>query len=179
MNSRVEAELTARSGVGYGSIPFQAGAQGGGEVLRAGKLDTQLLHLLGGGPLIGPYALQQSLPLVGIHSGADIEAVGGLKPGRLRHPHGRLVAVMIMVSSRPSTGTPSPPRPPSECRLARVPGKVIIDLSVLHIRDASSVAALDAIETKYAQRGKTVEITGLNDPSARLHDRLKGELPVG
>ena len=56
------------------------------------------------------------------------------------------------------------------------PKKVVIDLSAAHIWDASSVAALDAIETKYAQRGKTVEITGLNDPSARLHGKLSGEL---
>ncbi|MCX4910576.1 hypothetical protein [Streptomyces sp. NBC_00878] len=41
---------------------------------------------------------------------------------------------------------------------------------------ASSVAALDAIETKYAQRSKTVEIIGLNDPSADLHGKLTGEL---
>ncbi|MFI6480887.1 SulP family inorganic anion transporter [Nonomuraea sp. NPDC050663] len=56
------------------------------------------------------------------------------------------------------------------------PDKVIIDLSAAHIWDASSVAALDAIETKYAQRGKSVEITGLNDPSADLHGKLTGEL---
>ncbi|MFJ3963243.1 SulP family inorganic anion transporter [Streptomyces sp. NPDC090036] len=56
------------------------------------------------------------------------------------------------------------------------PDKVVIDLSQAHIWDASSVAALDAIETKYAQRGKTVEITGLNDPSADLHGKLTGEL---
>lgn len=49
-------------------------------------------------------------------------------------------------------------------------------LSVPHAFDGSSVAALDAIETKYAQRGKTVEITGLNDPSADLHGKLTGEL---
>ncbi|MGA5561045.1 SulP family inorganic anion transporter [Streptomyces platensis] len=59
------------------------------------------------------------------------------------------------------------------------PGKVVIDLSAAHVWDASSVAALDAIETKYAQRGKTVEITGLNDPSAHLHDKLSGELAAG
>ncbi|MFE1733926.1 sodium-independent anion transporter, partial [Streptomyces bacillaris] len=45
-----------------------------------------------------------------------------------------------------------------------------------HIWDASSVAALDAIETKYEQRGKTVDITGLNNLSADLHDKLTGEL---
>ncbi|MFF7725563.1 SulP family inorganic anion transporter [Streptomyces sp. NPDC008001] len=59
------------------------------------------------------------------------------------------------------------------------PGRVVIDLSAAHIWDASSVAALDAIETKYAQRGKTVEITGLNHPSAHLHGKLTGELTPG
>ncbi|QIP73549.1 SulP family inorganic anion transporter [Streptomyces sp. VN1] len=56
------------------------------------------------------------------------------------------------------------------------PDEVVIDLSAAHIWDASSVAALDAIETKYAQRGKTVEIAGLNEASAYLHGRLSGEL---
>ncbi|RSS03977.1 SulP family inorganic anion transporter [Streptomyces sp. WAC00469] len=59
------------------------------------------------------------------------------------------------------------------------PDRVVIDLSAAHIWDASSVAALDAVETKYAQRGKTVEITGLNDPSAHLHGRLSGALAAG
>ncbi|MFE9008034.1 SulP family inorganic anion transporter [Streptomyces sp. NPDC007875] len=59
------------------------------------------------------------------------------------------------------------------------PDKVVIDLSAAHIWDASSVAALDAIETKYAQRGKTVQITGLNEPSAHLHGKLSGELTPG
>ncbi|WP_028800079.1 SulP family inorganic anion transporter [Streptomyces sp. 142MFCol3.1] len=56
------------------------------------------------------------------------------------------------------------------------PEKVVIDLTGTHVWDASSVAALDAIETKYAQQGKTVEIVGLNDSSAHLHGRLSGEL---
>ncbi|QWB22565.1 MULTISPECIES: SulP family inorganic anion transporter [Streptomyces] len=56
------------------------------------------------------------------------------------------------------------------------PDRVVIDFSAAHVWDASSVAALDAIETKYAQRGKTVEITGLNEPSARIHGTLSGEL---
>lgn len=59
------------------------------------------------------------------------------------------------------------------------PDKVVIDLSATHIWDASSVAALDAIETRYAQRGKTVEIIGLNAPSAALHGKLSGELTPG
>ncbi|WP_030672653.1 SulP family inorganic anion transporter [Streptomyces rimosus] len=56
------------------------------------------------------------------------------------------------------------------------PARVVIDLSAAHVWDASSVAALDAIGVKYAERGKTVEIIGLNGPSARLHGRLSGEL---
>ncbi|MFJ8907140.1 SulP family inorganic anion transporter [Streptomyces sp. NPDC102351] len=59
---------------------------------------------------------------------------------------------------------------------ANDPEKVVIDLSAAHIWDASSVAALDAIESKYAQRGRSVEIIGLNDPSADLHGKLTGEL---
>ncbi|MGW0120853.1 SulP family inorganic anion transporter [Streptomyces sp. NPDC003327] len=59
------------------------------------------------------------------------------------------------------------------------PKRVVVDLSAAHIWDASSVAALDAVETRYAQRGKTVEITGLNTASADLHGKLSGELAVG
>lgn len=59
------------------------------------------------------------------------------------------------------------------------PDRVVIDLTAAHIWDASSVAALDAIEAKYARRGGTVEIIGLNDPSAHLHGRLTGELSGG
>jgi SulP family sulfate permease len=56
------------------------------------------------------------------------------------------------------------------------PGDVVIDLTDAHIWDASSVAALDAIEAKYAARGKTVRIIGLNQASARMHGALSGEL---
>jgi len=56
------------------------------------------------------------------------------------------------------------------------PAQVIIDLSDAHIWDASTVAALDAITTKYERHGKTVEIVGLNKPSAHMHGKLSGEL---
>ena len=56
------------------------------------------------------------------------------------------------------------------------PPKVIVDLSRAHIWDASAVAALDAITTKYARHGTDVEITGLNDPSHELHSTLSGQL---
>ncbi|GGZ85150.1 sodium-independent anion transporter [Streptomyces subrutilus] len=59
------------------------------------------------------------------------------------------------------------------------PETIVIDLSSAHIWDASSVAALDAIEEKYRQRGKSVEIIGLNEHSARLHGTLSGELSAG
>jgi SulP family sulfate permease len=57
------------------------------------------------------------------------------------------------------------------------PDRVVVDLSQSHIWDASTVASLDAITTKYERKGKTVEITGLNDASAERHGRLTGELP--
>jgi SulP family sulfate permease len=56
------------------------------------------------------------------------------------------------------------------------PGHVVIDLTDSHVWDASTVATLDAIETKYASKGKRVEIRGLNDASADRHQRLAGTL---
>ncbi|MBY4127210.1 SulP family inorganic anion transporter [Rhodococcus fascians] len=56
------------------------------------------------------------------------------------------------------------------------PKNVVIDMSESHIWDASTVATLDAITTKYAAKGKTVEIVGLNAPSTERHDRLSGNL---
>jgi len=57
------------------------------------------------------------------------------------------------------------------------PHRVAIDLSASHVWDASSVAALDAVTTKYERKGKTVEIVGLEPTSAARHERLGGELP--
>ncbi|MEU6204502.1 SulP family inorganic anion transporter [Micromonospora musae] len=59
------------------------------------------------------------------------------------------------------------------------PDNVVIDMSRAHVWDASSVAALDAISTKYAARGKSVEIVELNKPSARIHGTLAGRLGAG
>ncbi|MFV2175557.1 SulP family inorganic anion transporter [Actinomadura sp. LOL_016] len=56
------------------------------------------------------------------------------------------------------------------------PDHVTVDLTDAHIWDASTVAALDAVTTKYEARGKTVEIIGLNEPSAKMHGDLSGEL---
>ncbi|WP_318646838.1 SulP family inorganic anion transporter [Nocardioides donggukensis] len=57
------------------------------------------------------------------------------------------------------------------------PDRVVIDLSASHVWDASTVAALDGITTKYERKHKTVEIVGLNEASAHMHDRLTGRLP--
>ena len=58
------------------------------------------------------------------------------------------------------------------------PEHVVIDLSHSHVWDASTVAALDAIETKYARHGKSVELTGLNEASGIFHGRLSGGFPA-
>ena len=56
------------------------------------------------------------------------------------------------------------------------PDRVVIDLSRAHVWDASTVATLDAITTKYERRGTTVEIVGLDPASAERHERLSGGL---
>jgi SulP family sulfate permease len=56
------------------------------------------------------------------------------------------------------------------------PERVVIDLSASHVWDASTVASLDAITSKYQRKGKTAEIIGLNEASAERHGRLTGQL---
>ena len=56
------------------------------------------------------------------------------------------------------------------------PDRVIIDMSGSHIWDASTVAALDAITTKYEHHGKRAVIVGMNEASTSLHGRLAGNL---
>jgi sulfate permease, SulP family len=55
------------------------------------------------------------------------------------------------------------------------PASVTIDLSRAQIWDASTVAALDSIETKYRDHGATVAIVGLDERSTGFHRRLTGQ----
>ncbi|KAJ1684795.1 hypothetical protein LUZ63_020066 [Rhynchospora breviuscula] len=59
------------------------------------------------------------------------------------------------------------------------PPHVVIDLSESHVWDASTVAALDAVDQRYAARGTTVEIRGLNQASQERRDRLSGAFGGG
>ena len=56
------------------------------------------------------------------------------------------------------------------------PDRVVIDMTLSHIWDASTVAALDAITNKYERHGKRVILVGLNDASTIMHTRLAGNL---
>jgi SulP family sulfate permease len=56
------------------------------------------------------------------------------------------------------------------------PVRVEIDMSEAHIWDASTVAALDAVELRYRQHDVSVEVSNLNTGSVRLHSRLSGHL---
>jgi SulP family sulfate permease len=56
------------------------------------------------------------------------------------------------------------------------PKRVLIDLTHSQIWDASSVAALDSIETKYREHGATITFTGLDQRSSSFHQRLTGQL---
>jgi SulP family sulfate permease len=61
---------------------------------------------------------------------------------------------------------------------ANDPNDVVIDLSGTDIWDASSVAALDSIRHKYAARGKSVLLTGLDGESLERLTKLSGRLGI-
>ncbi|MDG5789639.1 SulP family inorganic anion transporter [Evansella sp. AB-P1] len=54
--------------------------------------------------------------------------------------------------------------------------KVILDFTHAHIWDDSAVAAMEKIITKFEENGTNVEITGLNEASTLLVDRLRHKL---
>lgn len=55
-------------------------------------------------------------------------------------------------------------------------GPVTVDFTQAQIWDASTVAALDSIESKYAALGTEVVFTGLDERSRAFHGRLTGRL---
>ncbi|MFR9801726.1 STAS domain-containing protein [Pseudonocardia sp. RS010] len=57
---------------------------------------------------------------------------------------------------------------------ANDPQHVVIDLTAAHVWDASTVAALDAITTRYEAHGTSVEIVGMNENSRARHAALAG-----
>nr|WP_244985826.1 SulP family inorganic anion transporter [Cellulosimicrobium cellulans] len=59
------------------------------------------------------------------------------------------------------------------------PKQIVIDMTKAHVWDASTVATLDAIRTKYAAKGKTVTIVGANPDTTERLDRLAGKLGAG
>ncbi|GAA1524252.1 SulP family inorganic anion transporter [Brevibacterium permense] len=64
----------------------------------------------------------------------------------------------------------------TQFRYTHDPDQVVIDMTESHVWDASTVAALDAIVTKYEALGTSVEITGMNACTEALHTRLSGGL---
>lgn len=56
------------------------------------------------------------------------------------------------------------------------PDRIFIDMSKSHVWDASTVAALDAIVTKYERLDKRVELVGMNKFTTEFHGRLTGNL---
>ncbi|MEC5198338.1 SulP family sulfate permease [Arthrobacter sp. PL16] len=59
------------------------------------------------------------------------------------------------------------------------PHRVTIDLHGSHLWDASTIAALDAIEEKYRSFGTRVDVVGLNEASSSMRERLGGRLAAG
>ena len=62
---------------------------------------------------------------------------------------------------------------------AEDPQHIVIDMHQSHLWDASTIAALDSVTDKYAKYGKNVEITGLNEASTMMRERLGGKLGGG
>lgn len=56
------------------------------------------------------------------------------------------------------------------------PSHVVIDMHASHLWDVSTLAALEAITAKYQASGTHVEIIGLNEASAAMHERMAGHL---
>ncbi|VCU72231.1 C4-dicarboxylic acid transporter DauA [Pigmentiphaga humi] len=56
------------------------------------------------------------------------------------------------------------------------PASVLVDFSASQIWDASTVAALDAVEARYRDHGKHVSFVGLDPRSQAFHERLTGRL---
>lgn len=56
------------------------------------------------------------------------------------------------------------------------PATVTVDFTAAQIWDASTVAALDSVQTKYADHGISVVFTGLDERSERFRSRLSGTL---
>ncbi|MFA5608388.1 MAG: SulP family inorganic anion transporter [Leucobacter sp.] len=59
------------------------------------------------------------------------------------------------------------------------PARIVIDLTRSNIWDASTVAALDTIVSKYEDHRKSVEIVGMNKFTDEFHTRLSGGLGAG
>ncbi len=59
------------------------------------------------------------------------------------------------------------------------PATVIIDLTAADVWDASTVATLDAVQSKYAARGKEARIVGLDGASLARLQKLSGRLGDG
>lgn len=56
------------------------------------------------------------------------------------------------------------------------PEHIVLDLTAADIWDASTVATLDAVQQKYAAKGKTLSVIGLDGASQERLDKLSGKL---
>ncbi len=92
---------------------------------------------------------------------------------------------LVEQDGEPCASTPSPascssPRATTsyaQFHYADDPERIVIDLSRSHVWDASTVAALDAISTKYAPQGQDRRHPGAQRAQPHMHGRLSGELP--
>jgi SulP family sulfate permease len=67
----------------------------------------------------------------------------------------------------------------SQFQYAHDPSRIVIDLHRSHVWDASTVAALDSVVEKYRRHQASVEITGLNEVSQAMRERLASVVGSG
>jgi SulP family sulfate permease len=67
----------------------------------------------------------------------------------------------------------------SQFQYAHDPSRIVIDLHRSHVWDASTVAALDSVVEKYRRHQASVEITGLNEVSQAMRERLASVVGAG
>lgn len=83
------------------------------------------------------------------------------------HAHYRVIGPLFFASSNDLV---------EQLSYVEDPERVTVDLSASRVWDASSVAALDAVETRFRDHGVMVEVIGLDEISRRFHGRLTGRL---
>lgn len=125
-----------------------------------------LTHNLAIGVIVGVLAAMVAFARRVAHL-AEVDRVIAIDDDGLPVAHYTVTGELFFASSNDLT---------TQFEYADDPADVVIDMGKSHVWDASTVAALDGITTKYHRHHKSVSIIGMNAKSAAMHERLTGNL---